>query len=121
MAYDPSTVAGKVRLLIADTDDSNQIFSDAEISAFLAVNNDSLARSAAMALRAIASSKSRLAQVIKSLDVNVDLSKMAAELRATAQSLEDSDDEGTFAIIQMAPDRYGVAEKIDKDIQREGI
>lgn len=66
MAYDPSTDAGFVRLKIADTLDApNQIFSDAEIEAFLSRAGDDVYRASASALRAIVADRARLSKRIE--------------------------------------------------------
>lgn len=58
--YDPTTTAGRVRLLIADTNVVTPTFSDEEIAAFLALESDDVWLSAAAALTALASDKARL-------------------------------------------------------------
>lgn len=68
--YDPTTDRGRVRLLVSDTDivtAANQVFTDAEIDAFLAVENDELYAAAAAACRSIASSAARSAIAYKAL------------------------------------------------------
>lgn len=59
---DSTTDRGKVRLLIGDTDTAselNQIFTDAEIDAFLDLENSEVYPAAAAACQAIAASASR--------------------------------------------------------------
>lgn len=59
---DETTARGKVRLLIGDTDTTselNQIFTDAQIDAFLSLENSEVYPAAAAACEAIAASQSR--------------------------------------------------------------
>jgi len=60
--FDPTTARGKVRLLVGDTDtvaERNQIFTDADIDAFLELEGQSVYGAAAAACRAIAASAAR--------------------------------------------------------------
>lgn len=62
--YDPTTNRGKVRLRIGDTNTSDatlQIFTDAEIDAFLTMKSSNVAAAAASACRAIAADSARSA------------------------------------------------------------
>ena len=62
--FDPTTARGKVRLLISDTDDVtalNQVFNDAEIDAFLALESNEIFAAAATALESMAANASRSA------------------------------------------------------------
>lgn len=65
MAYDPTTPVGTVRLLIADTDDTNLIFQDGEISQFLVLGNQNVYAAGAIAYLALIGSRSRLAKKIE--------------------------------------------------------
>ena len=69
--------SGKVRLLIRDTDTAtaaNQIFTDAEITAFLAIDA-SVYGAAALALRSMAADASRCAVAYKLLRNNVEIDR----------------------------------------------
>lgn len=66
--YDPTTARGTVRLLIGDTDtvaERNQIFTDADIDAFLTLEGQSVYAAAAAACRAIAASVARSRVALK--------------------------------------------------------
>lgn len=66
--YDPTTTRGIVRLLIGDTDtvaERNQIFTDADIDAFLTLEGQSVYGAAAAACRAIAASVARSRVALK--------------------------------------------------------
>ena len=52
MSYDITTNVGKVRLIIGDTDESDEIFSNTEITYFLTSNSDNITLAAADALAA---------------------------------------------------------------------
>jgi hypothetical protein len=118
-SYDPSLLAGKVRLLIADTVDLGHVFEDDEVAAALSAADDNLNRAAAMLLRALASNKARLSKRLKALDVEVDLKGASAELRALAKDLEESDDEsGAFGIVEMVPNVFAARERLAKESQR---
>lgn len=110
--YDPTTDLGRVRLLISDVDDtdtSRQLFNDAEIEAFLAMNHG-VKRAAAAALMAIAGNLAQVLRVIRTQDLQTDGQKTADALRALAQSLraeadrdEDDADDGQFSIVDFDP------------------
>jgi|GEM_PF-3308082 len=64
LTFDVTTSRGKVRLLIHDTDTAtaaNQLFTDAEIDAFLSLENQEVYAAAAAACESIASSAARSA------------------------------------------------------------
>lgn len=63
MSYDLSTTTGKIRLLISDTDVTDPIFSDAEISAFYTMAGGIFA-AAALAYGTIIRSRALLAKAI---------------------------------------------------------
>ena len=120
MAYDPTTDIGKVRLLIGDTDEA--VFTDAEIQAFLDLADDSIPLAAAKALRAMAASQARLEKRLKALDIELDTKGLAKELRELAKELEESEEEGAFAIAEMVPNnRYAIEERLRKEAQRQGL
>lgn len=97
MPIDYETDEGKVRLLIADTDENHLIFEDAQISGFLAIaRNNSIKRAAADALDAIATSEALIGKVIRTQDLQTDGAKLADALRKHATELRrqaDDDDE----------------------------
>lgn len=90
-SYDVTTTIGKVRLLCQDFDLTEMIFSDAEIQAFLDLNEQDLRWAAAQALDVIAANEVYVQKRIKLLDLNTDgpaeataLIKIAAGLRNQA-------------------------------------
>lgn len=95
VGYTPDSDAGRVRLLIDDTTDTDQVFTNDEIDAFLSMNGGSVKRAAAQALLMIASSEARLGKKIRTQDLSTDGPAVAAELRAQAKQLRaeaDADD-----------------------------
>lgn len=90
--YELDTDAGKVRLLISDTNVANPIFSDAEITTFLELETN-VRRAAALALDTIASNEAQVLKVIRLLDVQTDGASLSKELRARAADLRAQADE----------------------------
>ena len=124
--YDVSTGIGQVRLLITDTDEDNPIFQDAEIQAFLDLNNSSVKRAAAQALDTIASNETLVQKRIRLLDLSTDGPAVAAELRKHAAQLreeaEDADAEtaeGLFDWAEMAVDEFTARERVIKEELRD--
>jgi hypothetical protein len=77
-------------------------------------------RVAATLLNALAANKSRLASIKQLLDVKLDSSDAAIQLRATAQDYLDMDDNsGAFVIIEMCNDYWSFADRFWKQVQRE--
>ena len=119
------------------------IFSDQEIQMFTAMQSQALGwqstqyysppagaflpsaptgylRIAATMLNALASNKSRLASIKKLLDVQLDSSDAAIQLRDTAQMYLDMDDNsGAVAIIEMVNDYFSFRDRFWKQIQRQ--
>lgn len=97
MAIDYTTDLGKVRLLIPDTDETNLVLSDEQITALLGLETY-VKRAAAAAIDLIASNEVMVSKVIKTQDLATDGAKVAAELRARATELRrqvDEDDDVT--------------------------
>lgn len=84
------TNAGKVRLLITDTNPVIPQFSDEEIDVFLELEG-SVRRAAAMALEVIAVNEALLQKRIVILHLETDGPALAAELRNLAKSLREQD------------------------------
>lgn len=103
MSYDPTTDAGKVRLLITDTDTTNEIFTDVEIGVFLSMAAEGDVRlAAAEAMETIARSEALVQKKIKLLDLTTDGPAVAKELRESAQILRDqAENEGDIDWIEM--------------------
>ncbi|WP_109507352.1 hypothetical protein [Nocardioides speluncae] len=104
MAYDPTTPAGQVRLLINDTDDSDPVFSDEDITAFLTLEGDRVKRAAAQAIDTIADDEVLTSKVIRDHNLSTNGAAVAKELKERAKSLReqaDEDDESVFEIIDL--------------------
>lgn len=109
MPYDPNTDVGKVRLLIADTG-STPTFSDAEVQAALDMESQSITLAAADLLDSLAALYARRSNRLQVLDITVDFSKVAADLRAQAESLRAAEADGTA---------FGIGEMVDGGFARE--
>lgn len=123
MTYDLTTDAGKVRLIITDTDPANVIFIDEEITAFLELN-DGILTAAAMALDTIADNEILVQKRISLLDLKTDGPSEAKELRVHADSLrkqaaDEEADELTVDYAENPVDVFSLREKIIKDAMRE--
>ena len=92
---DYSTDVAKVRLLIADLDDTDQIFNDEAIAAFIDMALDShLKRAAAQALLSVAVNEILVQKRITLLDLKTDGPAEAIQLRLMAKELmKQADDE----------------------------
>lgn len=123
--YDVTTDAGKVRLLITDTDINNAIFSDDEIAAFLGMFDSSVNRAAAMALETIATSQALTLKVIKLLDLQTNGDLLSAELRARAAALREIantyDDGAAFDWAEMIPNQFAWRERVFDQMLRGAI
>lgn len=121
--YDTATDRGRVRLLIADTDSANPVFTDAEIDTFVALEGD-VFTSAALALETIAVNEALVLKVIQTLDLKTDGAKLADTLLKRAAMLRErgSDDPGTdtddFAIAELALPVFGSRERLWNEILR---
>lgn len=103
--FDLTTDRGKVRLLCNDKESAYEIFSDDEIDAFLLMENNSIKRSAALALETIASSEVLVQKVIKLLDISTNGASESAELlkrAAMLRSQADNDELGESSGIDFA-------------------
>lgn len=102
--YDVSTDAGKVRLIITDTDAALPLFQDDEIAAWLALKGGSILLAAASALDTIASSEALILKKIRLLDVTTDGPAVAKALRDHAEALRKQvqieDLDGAFDIAE---------------------
>ena len=108
--YDLSTNRGKVRLLIQDTDETYEFYSDAEIDAFLTVagelDGDTVFYASALALESWASNQVMILKVVELLDVVTDGAAVSREMRMRAavlraDAITSSSDAG-FEIAEMA-------------------
>lgn len=106
MAIDVTTPEGQVRLLLNDTSDTDSVFADGEIAAFLTIEGGNVKRAAAQALDTIADDEALTSKAIRTQDLATDgpkvadsLRKRAAALRAQADKADDDADEGFFALV----------------------
>jgi len=91
----PAEVAqDDVRLLMADNDPANRIFSTKQIAQFLRLNDGDVRRAAAQALDVIASNEAMVSKVIKTQDLSTDGAKVAEALRKQATELRRQADDG---------------------------
>jgi hypothetical protein len=124
VAIDYTTPAGRVRLLAADTDETDPVLTNDQVDAFLAIEGDNIQRAAALALETIAVDQALVLKVIKTLDVSTDgakvadtLLKRAAVLRAQADQVdEDADDD--FAVAEFADPVFGYRDRMRRQILR---
>jgi len=122
--YDVSTSAGKIRLMIPDTDATNYVFEDAEIDAFLELEEDTR-RAAALALETIASSNAMVLKVISLLDLKTDGAKTSDALLKRAERLRDQaeKDEAADGLLfdwaELVPDVFSARERIEAEILRD--
>lgn len=94
--YDTTTDLGRVRLLITDRDAARPIFDDAEITAFLDLNDGSVAFAAGQALRTIAASEVLILKRITTLDLTTDGPAVAKSLNELADKIEAREAEGGY-------------------------
>lgn len=103
MPIDFATDVGMVRLLLNDVDEANLVFTDAEISAFLAIEGDSVKLAAAQAIDTNATNEALASKVIKDHQLSTDGAKVADAMRKHAAALraqvEEHDDAGFFEIV----------------------
>ncbi|MBK8200314.1 MAG: hypothetical protein IPK75_18360 [Acidobacteria bacterium] len=119
--YDVSTDRGKVRLLCTDVIESNAIFQDAEIDAFLSMNT-SVRLAAAAALEVIASNEVLVLKKIINLDLETDGPAVARELREQAKQLRAQETAvGAFDIAEQIHDTFTEREYWLKQVQRDAI
>ena len=111
---DYSTSTAKVRLLISDIDEYDQIFNDSAIDAFIAMALDNnVKRAAASALLSIAVNEVLVQKRIKLLDLSTDGPAEADALRGLALQLR------TEADIEETDGAFDWAESIQTNQQYE--
>ncbi len=131
-----------VRLLISDTQSLNHIFEDEEITTFANITSGvwqsgmfysgvggvgtlptspvNYLRTAALALDSIAANKSRLASIKQILDVKLDSSDAAIQIRATAAEYRQIDEESiAFVIIEQCQNEWSFRDRFWKQWQRQ--
>ena len=119
--YDPSTDAGKVRLLISDTQNVNHIFEDTEIQGFLEISSD-VRLAAAMAIECIAVSEVLLLKVITTQNLSTHGEKMGRVLKELAESLRARvDQDYAFDYAEMVTNSSGYVDRVYKQFLRGAI
>lgn len=121
MVYDPTTDNGRVRLLITDTDYTNLIFQDNEITAFLALNAGSILLAAAQAIDVMAVNEVMVLKVIKLLDLSTNGAAVAKALNDKAAALrkQAADLDSTFDWAEMGLGAFSIRELIRKEALRD--
>jgi hypothetical protein len=140
--FDNNPTVGYIRLLIADTDSANPIFSDEEITAAYRIQQStfqssmkyssgssgailpstpvSYLRVAALLLDALAANKSRLSSITQLLDVKLNPDKASSALRDQATQYRTVDDEsGAFMVIEQCTTSFGFLDRFYKTVQRQ--
>lgn len=117
--YDVSTDIGKVRMLITDRNEARPIFQDAEIQAYLDLEDSSVRRAAAAALETMASDQALVLKVIVTLDLETDGAKVSDALMKRAAVLRQTENEvGAFDIAEMITNDFGDREWFAGAIRR---
>ena len=120
--FDPTTSAGRVRLLITDIVEATPIFQDAEIDAFLAIEGDSIHAAASTALLVMAANEALVSKRIEVLDLKTDGPAVAESLRKLATDYrKTSEEQGSFAIAAMIDSPSAWRERIRKNAMRSGL
>lgn len=92
--YNLGNAVGQVRLRIADTDPSEFIFNDSELTEFLRATGQDVYRAAAEAYTTIATDRARLAKRITSQGYSTERQAIV-DLMALAKSLRDAPTAGS--------------------------
>ncbi len=142
--FSAAPTLSRVRLLVADTDAANPVFSDDEVNNALFLESSqglfvsgqaasmgngvanppipqvySVYRAAALLLDAIAANKSRLAAISQILDVKLGHDAAAQALRDTAKQYRETEaNAGHFAIAEMVVDQFSTRERVWKQLLR---
>ena len=129
--YNPASGDNRdvVRLLIHDTDTAtaaNQLFTDAEIDAFLTLEGSVVRRAAAAALESLAANQAMVLKVIRMLDLSTDGAAVARELRMQATALRDQAEadaaaSGGFDIAEQVVDAFTLRERTWKQAMRGAL
>lgn len=94
ISTDPTTPIGKVRLLIADTDPVNFAFEDAEVQAFLDMEDDNLRVAAAGLIVTLTADRAKLAKVVQLGRYQTQQQAVSDLLRIAEQLREDAISQG---------------------------
>ena len=128
MTIDLTTDVGKVRLLIPDRVETDFIYSDEELEAFLGLEGSSVKRAAALALETIASDQAYTLKAIKLLQLTTDgpkvataLMQRATKLREQAEVDEATEAGGGFDIAEWVLNPFTELERYTKQRERLGL
>ena len=125
--YGLATNRGRVRLLIQDTVEANEFYTDAEIDAFLTLaadlDGEVVRNASAEALEAWASNELMVTKVVTQLDTETDGASVAQEMRMRAkvlreQALLSSTDAG-FDIAEMVVGHFSYVEQVEAEAIRD--
>jgi hypothetical protein len=100
-----TTEVRQVRLLLNDVDPDDQVFTDADVDDFLAMEGGHVKLAAAQAIDTNASNEALASKVLRSQDWQTDGAKLADALRKHAAALREqhaasvADDDGGFFTI----------------------
>lgn len=121
--YDLNNSIGKVRLLIPDTQEATAVFSDEEITAFLALESASVRRATALALETIASNEALTLKVVRLLDVQTDGAKLADSLLKRAATLRQQalEDDGLAGFTQWEIAEWAVDDFTLRDLTMRSL
>lgn len=99
---------------------SSQFFSGVDGVAALPTTPSNYLRTAATLLFSLSANNARLAAIKQILDVRVDATDAAEQMRKTAQSYLDLDDNsGAFAIVEMVSSDFSFRDRFWKQVQRQ--
>lgn len=115
MVIDFTTPVGQVRLLINDVDETNLVFPEDQLTAFLTIEGGNVKRAAAQAIDSQATNEALALKVLKDHQVSTDGAKLADAMRKHAAALraqadrsdEDSEDGFFFDVVDIVGDGYG--------------
>jgi len=126
--YNLGNNIGKTRLWIADTDSSQYVFEDEEISSILSQNDNEVRAAAAGLLLILANSKALLAKKKQAGKYSEDTTQIARELRAQAKAILEGGvvpweavGEQTFGPVDRPFDGAGEREFIDREALRDEL
>lgn len=103
-SYDVTTAAGKVRLLIADTNADAYAFEDAEISYFLTAQSDDVTKAAYMAVRSLLADRARRAKRATVEGIQYDDTAQVAALKAILDELAMNTSAAMPTVSAISPD-----------------
>lgn len=118
LKLDPATNIGTIRMIIQDKDVEQLLFSDADLTALLALNGNDVRLTAAAALDIMASNQAMILKVIRLLDLSTDGAAVARALREHASQLRqdvtetDSVEGGLFDYADMVTNAFTARERV---------